>query len=99
MWTGGWIVQSSNDSRLYRARDEILQAASFFVHLVPLHSQHIDKKTLGQSMSSQHGVSGLNTSFSQRHLSLVIHRYISIAYDAVEYFCSGWRGTPKPPSG
>src|SRR5579884_932898 len=92
MRAGGWIVQAGDDTGLDRAGDEMFQTAGFFMHLVPLHAQHIDEKTLRQAMTAQHSLCRPDTAFSERDLSFVIHLNEPVTHQPLERFGYGRRG-------
>ncbi len=73
----------------------MLQAAGFFVHLVPLHTKHIDQKTLGQAMTPQHGLSGCIASFGQMNLALLVHLHIAVPDQALQHLGHRWRSHVK----
>src|SRR6266487_5015174 len=91
MRTGSWIMQAGNDALLYSARNKMLQATGFFVHLVPLHPQHIDQEALSQAMTAQYCFCRLIASFGQRHMALIIHFNIAITCQTFEHLGHSWR--------
>jgi hypothetical protein len=47
MWTGEWMTKRFHHSFLHGAGNVMLQASGLFMYLMPLHTEHVDKKALG----------------------------------------------------